>query len=432
MEADLDDALPAGLALRVVGAKGMWVDLKRLRETDAAAADFVEAAPAAAKPAATITAVYGPDGQPTKIRKNARQLGAATFIAARIVNTAPSLAPRPALRLYHVIDRPFIPWELLGSWGVSVAERERLATTAYAAEVHNVRWVSGAIDFSAPRVTSIMFSAALVMRSLPATRQRVFDLFPGHQQPDLPGYAVDGTPEGSRWVSTADVRRACPDRVPDGDDTEVFAAMAPSGVKSKTLRYVKPHGGGLQAVKHPKDKHCHPFVSASWLHASFGAVVADADPALPVAFGVHPPNKGTKGAPKASKAPDVKNPKQTSVKCTVSCRLVDKRARAVLEDIVDNVTRASRFASHLINLHCIRLLDAGEGTLGADFVLDDKLFKECTSLAKDGSTAKGELLATMEAYGEQLAGGRFAYRQQGNASKQVSRACAGSSSCRPS
>ena len=195
--------------------------------------------------------------------------------------------------------------------------------------------------------------------------------------------------------------------------------MITSNPPSKTLRPVRPSGNGLRAVPDPKDKLCHPFVLATWVEATFGVAVADADPDLPVAFGVHPPNKGTKGAPKASTAAGVSNPRQRSVKCTVSCRLVDKRARAVLEDIVDNVTRASRFASHLVNLHVIRLLDAGQGVLPPNFALNDKLVKACTSLAKAGTTATGELLATMQSCEEQLAGGRFDYRQQNNASKHV-------------
>jgi len=84
----------------------------------------------------------------------------------------------------------------------------------------------------------------------------------------------------------------------------------------------------------PKGQLCHIFVLPTWVETAFGVAVGEGDPALPVAFGAHLPDKGTKGAPKASTDPGVKNPRQTSVKCTVSCRLVNnKRARAVLEDM---------------------------------------------------------------------------------------------------
>jgi len=420
----MEGGLPEELALLVPDARGRWVDLNRLREVDATAAAFVDAEleqlPDKQRKMKTITAVYGSDGQPIKVRKNSRSTGATTLVVVSLVRQAPTLAPRPAARLQFPPDthRPFVPWGLLRTWGVEDADLRRLTTSAYGIELHGIKKVDGEVDFSEPRAACILFSAALVMRTFPATRQRVFALYPGRQQPDLPSYVVDGTPEETRWVSTADVRRACPGRVPEGDDTEIFVALIPKG--RTTLRYVKPAPGGLQAVRHPKDKDCHPFVLAAWVAATFGVAAQNADPVLPVAFGVHPPNKGTKGAPKASKAPGVKNPKQASVKCTLSCRLLDKRARAVIERIVDNVTKASRFASHLINLHVIRLLDASQGALSADFVLDDQLFVKCTRLAKVGATAEeSELQATLEAYSEQLEGGRFAYIDQGNASKSV-------------
>ena len=67
----------------------------------------------------TITAIYE-DRQLTKLRKNSREAkspAAVRFALDALVLQAPSLASRPALRLHHVVDRPFVPWELLILWG---------------------------------------------------------------------------------------------------------------------------------------------------------------------------------------------------------------------------------------------------------------------------------------------------------------------------
>jgi hypothetical protein len=166
-------------------------------------------------------------------------------------------------------------------------------------------------------------SLALVFREYPSKKDCLLSLFVPHQeQVALPGYLVEDTPEGTLWVPTPEVRRVVD--VPHGDDTEVFKKII--GNKPGVLKYVVSTPYGLASVKHPKDKHCTPFISAAWLEERYGLQASMANMNIPVAFGPHPPNKGTTGPPKASKAPGVINPKQSSVKVTLSCRLVDKRA----------------------------------------------------------------------------------------------------------
>jgi len=47
------------------------------------------------------------------------------------------------------------------------------------------------------------------MRTFPQTRQRVFALFSGHQQPDLPSYTVDGAPKELLVDEYHTTKRSC-------------------------------------------------------------------------------------------------------------------------------------------------------------------------------------------------------------------------------
>lgn len=400
----------------------MWVSLDELREIDAHGAAEVVAA-AEAKRGCVVMATFDAQGEPVKAAKGA--FGAIAFVPEDIVSKVRQFQERPGQRAYDHDGRTFVPDVVLQRLGVSEAAITEAATTGYWYEVMNARFVRGRIKVCKPEDRRHVFlTMAYALRAFPDKRDDLLGaLFPGQTQCHCPRYAVVGTSEGSTWVSTADVRRACPRAVGEGDDLETFASMMTTTSRAANVRYVRQGLGGLETVRHPKAKDCFPFVSSTWVEETFGVRTEDANLELPVAFGTHPPNKGTSGAPKASKAAGVVNPKQTSVKCTLACRLVDKRARAIIEDIVDNVTKASRFASHVVNLHCIRLMDSTGGVLSDDFALDDGLIKRCARLAKVGAVADcAELRATMDLHAAVLEASRFDYRDQGNATKEDAKA----------
>jgi hypothetical protein len=396
----------------------MWVSLDELREIDAGgAAEVMEAAEA--KRGCVVMATFDAEGEPVKAARGAS--GTTAFVPEDMVSKVRQFEERPGHRVYQYDGQTFVPDVVLERLGVSEAAIAEAALAGYYCEVMNARLVKGKLKPCAPEDRRhVLLSVAYAMRAFPDMRVDLLNaLFPGQTQPHCPRYAVVGTVEGSTWVSTADVRRACPGAVEDGDDHATFASMMKTTARAANIRYVRQGRRGLEVVSHPKKKDCYPFVRSTWVEETFGVQTEDANLDLPVAFGTHPPNKGTSGAPKASKAAGVVNPKQTSVKCTLACRLVDKRARAIIEDIVDNVTKASRFASHLVNLHCIRLMDSAGGVLDDDFALDDGLIKRCARLAKVGAVADcAELRGTMDLHGAALEASRFDYRDQGNATKE--------------
>jgi hypothetical protein len=403
----------------------MWVSIDELRAIDACGAAEVMTE-AQAKRGGVVRATFDAEGEPVKAARGAS--GTTAFVPEYMVAKVRQFEERPGHRVYEYDGQTFVPDVVLQGLGVPAQAIAEAAAAGYWYEVMNARFVRGELKPCKPEdCRHVLLAISYAMRAFPGERDDLLsNLFPGETQSRCPRYSVAGTAEGSTWVSTEDVRRAVPGAVGEGDDLETFSSMMKPSLKAANIRHVRQSRRGLETVIHPKAKDCYPFLRSEWVEETFGIRTDDANLTLPVAFGTHPPNKGTRGAPKASKAPGVVNPKQTSVKCTLSCRLVDKRARAIIEDIVDNVTKASRFASHLVNLHCIRLMDSTGGVLGDDFALDDDLLKRCARLAKVGATAKcAELAATMEVYGAALEASRFDYRDQGNATKADAQAYMG-------
>ena len=327
MEGEHSGGLPPGLATRVEGYKGLWVDLDKLAEVSADGARHV--LDSREERSSQFVRVRYVSGTPRKAVKTFTG-EVSTFVPESLVLKAPQFMERPQDQVYVIDGRPFLADCTLEAMGATKADIEAATTGVSNGELRPIKIIKGEVKCrSADAVGWLFLSVALALRSLPSVRDSILERFyPGQQQVELPCYSVHGTPEGSKWTTTEDIRRVCGDLIPGGDDTAVFSAMMPAASRSAHLRYVKPTSCGLVAVRHPKDKDCHPFINATWVQEAFNVQAQVANMEMPVAFGVHPPNKGTSGPPRASKDPGVKNPKQTSVKCTLNCRLVEKKARS--------------------------------------------------------------------------------------------------------
>ena len=412
--------IPSTMVYDVAKRAGRWVRLSEFVEHNKAGAMYVEETFGKEK-AYSIQASVDATGRATA-RPSGYKGVTETFVSVLYVAAAPGYAVRPSLKMHeNAGEWPFLAAEALKELGATDQELGAMIASAQPSERMHASIVEGALKPGKEGAagTWVYVSVATAMRSMPRLHGRILEAFsPGCRQVRLPAYTAEDMDEGKLWVSTADLRRVLGDKVEEGDDTEVFKGLTKASPSE--FRYLKPSHGALVGTKgnHPKDRLSTPFVSAEWVLARYGEQAERAAPNVPVAFGPHPPNKGTKGAPKASKKPGVVNPKVTSVKCTISKRLRNPSARAVIEEIVDDVTRASRFGSHLINLHCIRLLDAGDGVLPPRFELGTDLFKKCVSAALEGSMPSDrEVARTLREHMPSLRAGRFAYRQRGNTTK---------------
>ena len=420
MDPNAEGGVPSHLIQSVLKKSGLWVRLSSFQADDAAgAADVYERF--SSQDSFSIRASVSEDGVAT-YRSSLFKKPTETFVSLRFVALNARYAIVPKMGMYETSDEwPYVATFSLHRLGATDEEEASLLKTAQPSErmlarVEEGRLIKKAAD--GPGVWAFV-TVAHALRTLPRLRDSIMAMCcPGKSQDGLPCYSVEGTPEGSKWLTTADVRRVVGDQIPAGDDSEVFKALTKATPDS--MRYVKPCFEGLKvtANNHPKDRLSSPFVRADWVEDTFGVRSEDAVYHIPIAFGPHPPNKGTKGRPTRKKFPGVKSPKKTSVKVTLKRRLRDPMARAVIEEIVDHVTRSSRFASHLINLHCIRLLDEGDGKLPRTLELGDTLFKDCIRAAKIGVVPKDPLLkGTLEMFSDALDHGRFGYLQRGNATK---------------
>jgi hypothetical protein len=219
-----------------------------------------------------------------------------------------------------------------------------------------------------PRGFWFLDAAVAIAHHSEAT-ELVHDLVaPGVPQPALPHYAIAGSTE--RYVSVRLLRRACasvPELAGVFPDDDIPDAQAVKDVWKQNRSFAfRAHDGTLHAAT-GQAARASPMVSMTRLatHPTLSTLLPLCGPGaatLPIVLSAGPVRSraGRAGSDQVYKK---------ALKCTVKCgireRLADPGARRAILDLVDTVSRMSRYGSLLMNLHVLRLLAEGGGAFAA-------------------------------------------------------------------
>ena len=336
----------------------------------------------------SIRASLRPDGRYVRRAKDYAGDGTELWRAEYVALAAFRVQPRGSVYFKSHDATPFVAFETLRAFGcVPDVAAFRAEEVAWA----TVKAVVGSRTVIQPRAPEFthawnFVTLAAAARTYPSARGALLGLAaPTAVQPKLPMYEVAEL-EGT-WVTSADFVRVVLELMPD---------MAPDGLGEEALmeawdirvRYARVTADGSLAQCTKNKAESTPVIATSWLSAKrqevFSPVLGALGPAnmdVPIVTGVHPARNGVRArkAEESKREGALRNPRQSSVKMTLGRRLKDPAMVALLEDVVDSVSCASRYGSYLLNLHLMRVMDLSRGVLpdgGRDvFTLEDTVRK---------------------------------------------------------
>lgn len=336
-------------------------------------------------PGSQVRAYVGKKGGLSAVTPRSKQRGD-LYLEATLVRLSSFLQP-PSPRIHTFQDEVYVPEQHLRVAGCEYDD----PSGAVFGSVED----DGVIT---PRSRSIgngytFYPVASVVRAHPELRGDLLRLASrSNDIPDFPTYSLRGDPR-RRFLTTYDFRRLATcggQRIPDGDDRDVFGFNLRAADKLVPSRYVLVGrvDGEMVTKVDLKNTLSSVFIDVEWVSnersglSGVADLVRPAKPGVIPITGAHPPNRGSTG--------HNNGPSPTaSYKATIAARLKDRRVREVIESWVDTISLASQGGTRLMKLATSIALDEHDGAIPTCFHVDEDHLKFAMRLMANTTPKQG-------------------------------------------